>query len=221
MTYKVGLVSEEVTIRDNTFVLYPEKAVLWKTKGILLISDLHLGKVNHFRRSGIAVPHSPNDQNIERLIALLQEVKPERVLFMGDLFHSHYNQEWEVFGQVLKYFPAVSFELVMGNHDIMSDYQYLKHQLIIHREPLKVGSFIMSHEPIDEVPEACYNFAGHIHPGVHLRGKGRQGITLPCFYFSKDQSLLPAFGAFTGLYKIKPKVDDQIFVIVDNKVLKV
>ncbi|UII30003.1 ligase-associated DNA damage response endonuclease PdeM [Fulvivirga ulvae] len=212
---------EEVTIRDNTFSLYPEKAVLWKAKGVLLISDLHLGKVNHFRRSGIAVPHSPNDQNIERLITLLQQLKPERVLFMGDLFHSHYNPEWEVFGQVLKYFPAISFELVMGNHDIMSDYQYVKHQLIIHKKPLEMDTFMMSHEPLEEVPEGYYNFAGHIHPGVQLRGRGRQGVKLPCFYFGDKQALLPAFGEFTGLYKIKPKEGDRVFVIVDNNVLRV
>ncbi|MBL6445210.1 ligase-associated DNA damage response endonuclease PdeM [Fulvivirga sp. 29W222] len=213
--------SEEVTLYNNTFLLCSEKAVLWKSEGVLLISDLHLGKVNHFRRSGIAVPHNPNDQNIERLITLLQEVQPDRVLFMGDLFHSHYNTEWEVFGQVLKCFPAISFELVMGNHDIMSDYQYQKHQLVMHKKPLEMGAFIMSHEPLEGVPEGCYNFAGHIHPGVHLRGKGRQGIKLPCFYFGKNQALLPAFGEFTGLYKIKPKVGDQVFVIVDGKVIKV
>lgn len=214
-------VTEKITLQEQQLLLHPDKALIWEAKGILLISDLHLGKINHFRRSGIAVPHSPNDQNIERLIVLLQQVKPERVLFMGDLFHSHYNPEWEVFGQVLKYFPSVSFELIMGNHDIMSDYQYLKHQLLIHKEPLIIDSFILSHEPMEEIPGNHYNIAGHVHPGVLLKGKGRQGVRLPCFYFGNERALLPAFGEFTGLHIIKPKVDDQVFVIADGKILNV
>lgn len=212
--------AKNFSVHQQKLVLFPDKALLWKEKGILLISDVHLGKVNHFRRSGIAAPHSPNDENIERLITLLQNVQPERVIFTGDLFHSHYNEEWEVFGQVLRYFPATSFDLIIGNHDIMSDYQYLKHELVMHREPLQIDNFILSHEPMEGVPEGCYNLAGHIHPGVVLRGLGRQRLTLPCFYFGKNQGLLPAFGAFTGLYKIRPQADDHVFVVVENKVMK-
>lgn len=213
--------SEEIKLNNHKFKLLPEKGMLWQSKGILLISDMHLGKANHFRRSGIAVPHQANDENIERMISLLQSATPERVLFMGDLFHSHYNPEWEVFGQVLKYFPAISFELIQGNHDIMSDYQYLKHQLVVHREPLYIDNIILSHEPLEQVPFGKYNIAGHIHPGVKLKGLGRQGLRLPCFYFGPQQALLPAFGEFTGLHIVKPQPDVRIFVIAEGKVIAV
>lgn len=212
--------TEEIFVREKKLILFSEKAVLWESLRLLLISDMHLGKINHFRRSGIPVPHQPNDENIERLIKLLQNLNPERVIFMGDLFHSHYNPEWEVFGQVLRYFPAVSFELVQGNHDIMSDYQYVKHQLVVHNEPIHIDNVILSHEPLEAVPAGKYNIAGHVHPGVKLRGKGRQGLRLPCFYFGTQQALLPAFGEFTGMHMIKPQVDDQVFVIVEGKVIK-
>ena len=90
----------------------------------------------------------------------------------------------------------------------------------MHKEPLTIKSFILSHEPLDRVPEGYYNLAGHIHPGAHLRGKGRQVIKLPCFYFGADQALMPAFGEFTGLAKIKPRKGDQVFVVVEDKVLE-
>jgi uncharacterized protein len=64
-----------------------------------------------------------------------------------------------------------------------------------------------------------YNLAGHIHPGVSLRGKGRQSLTLPCFYFGRHQALLPAFGVFTGLARIKPVKEDKVFVIVEDKIM--
>lgn len=210
---------QEFILKDVKLILLPDKAIYLPDYRTLLLADLHLGKVNHFRRSGIPVPTQTNDKNIDRLIALLQEQELERVIFLGDLFHSHYNAEWEVFGQVLKSFPTIKFELVIGNHDIMSEYQYLKHEIEIIKDPLPLGPFILSHEPL-EVFEG-YNLAGHIHPAVKLRGKARQAMRLPCFFFGEQQGLLPAFGEFTGAHTLKPKKSDQIFVILDNQVLSV
>ncbi|WP_185154048.1 ligase-associated DNA damage response endonuclease PdeM [Fulvivirga sp. M361] len=211
----------EVKIKHHNFKLLEEKCLLWLDREALLIADLHLGKVNHFRKSGIPVPNKPNDENIERLIMLLQTVRPKRVLFMGDLFHSHYNTEWEIFGEVLKYFPETQFELIVGNHDILSNYQYTKNKLVLHDKPLIENGLILSHEPLDTLADDQYNIAGHIHPGVRLKGKGRQHLTLPCFYFGKQQALLPAFGQFTGIAKIKPQKGDKVIVIVDGRLMEV
>jgi len=214
-------VSVHVDIQNTAFQLLAEKAIYLNAYDILLVADLHLGKVNHFRRSGIPAPTQANEENLDRLILLLQRVKPQRVLFMGDLFHSHYNEEWEAFGQTLKYFPSISFELVMGNHDILSEYQYMKHALKLHARPIIIDNLLISHEPVQDIPQNLYNLAGHIHPGVSLRGKGRQGVKLPCFWFGEKQGLLPAFGAFTGLAKLRPKKGDKVFVVVENKVIDV
>src|SRR6478736_7510859 len=110
----------EIELEGVAIKLLPQKALLLKKSKILCIADLHFGKLSHFRKSGIAVPPKANEKNIEALIDLLNETKPERVIFLGDLFHSHYNDEWETVGQVLRHFSACSFELVLGNHDIMS-----------------------------------------------------------------------------------------------------
>ena len=155
------------------------------------------------------------------LIDLVNRVKPQRVIFLGDLFHSHYNEEWEVLGQVLRHFSMCSFELVKGNHDIMSNLQYDRHKMQVHEGHLKIGPFIFTHEPLEEPEGHFYNIAGHIHPGVQLTGNGRQSLTLPCFYFSKHQCIMPAFGSFTGLAKINPKKEDQLFVIAEGKILKI
>lgn len=210
---------QEYILKDVKLILLPDKAIYLPDDKTLLLADLHLGKVNHFRRSGIPVPTQTNDKNLDRLIALLQGHQPERVIFLGDLFHSHYNPEWEIFGQVLKSFPEIKFELVIGNHDIMSEYQYLKHQIEIIKDPLPIGPFTLSHEPLESFEG--YNLAGHVHPAVRLRGKARQGMRLPCFYFGKEQGLLPAFGEFTGTHSLKPKKEDTIFVILEDKVLAV
>lgn len=212
--------SLEVEIYDEHIELFPQKAMFWKKYGTLFLADVHLGKINHFRRSGIAVPVQANERNLEQLVELIQATHPKRVVFLGDLFHSHYNPEWEVFGELVKHFENVSFELVVGNHDIMSDQQYIRKGIVCH-DKLMIGPFLFTHHPVEEIPDSLYNFSGHLHPGVVLRGRGRQAVTLPCFCFGSRQALLPAFGEFTGLAKIRPKKDDRIFVVADNRVLLV
>jgi uncharacterized protein len=210
----------EVDIQGEQLILFPQKALFWNIERTLFVADLHLGKINHFRKSGIPVPSKANDHNIELLMEVISLAKPTRIIFLGDLFHSHYNQEWEVFGEVIKHFSNISFDLVLGNHDIMSERQYESKGIRVH-DDLTVGSFLLTHIPLETIPAQLYNIAGHIHPSVNLRGKGRQSITLPCFYFGSRQGFLPAFGNFTGLARIVPKKDDKVFVIADNKVMTV
>ena len=183
---------KEVKIFNETLELWPQKAARWKRKNVLFIADLHLGKINHFRRSGIPVPSKANDRNLELLIDLLQFTKPDRVICLGDLFHSHYNPEWEVFGELVKHFRNISFELVLGNHDIMSTIQYTRKGILLH-DTLRLDPFIFTHHPMSEIDKQCYNIAGHIHPGVNLRGKGKQSVTLPCFYFGECSGSVTRF----------------------------
>ena len=211
--------SEKVSIRGHDLELLPEKAVWWAGRKMLLLADLHLGKVNHFRRSGVPLPEQPNAENLERFIRLVQTRQPERVVFLGDLFHSHYNDEWEAFGRILNHFPGISFELVMGNHDIMSRHQYTKHRLLVHDHSLVIDGFTLTHEP--EETEDTYNLAGHIHPGVRMTGRGRQRLRFPCFFFGRNQGILPAFGAFTGVHPLRPKKGDQVFIIAESRVMRI
>ena len=144
------------------------------------------------------------------------------MIFLGDLFHSHYNEEWEVLGQIVHNFPACRFELVMGNHDIMSEQQYRRKGISV-IDRIEIGTWMLTHEPMecDKIPKSRINLAGHIHPGARLEGKGRQSIMLPCFWFSQKQVILPAFGSFTGLTPIRPGESDRVYVIFENKIVEV
>jgi uncharacterized protein len=212
---------KDFRINNEVITLLPEKALYLPNHKTVLVADLHFGKINHFRKSGIAVPAKANDKNTDSLINVINSVKPDRVIFLGDLFHSHYNQEWETVGQILKHFSSCSFELVLGNHDILSLQQYQRHSIKVFENQLIIGQWLLTHEPLSLTPENFYNLAGHIHPGVRLAGSGRQSIMLPCFYFGKQQGILPAFGSFTGLASIRPKKDESVFVLADGKIMKV
>ena len=206
-------------IAGERFHLHPFKALYWEAEHCLLIADLHLGKTAHFRKSGIPVPQGVADANWDRLISLLLDFGPQRVIFLGDLFHSNYNEACDELGVLIRQFHTISFELVIGNHDILDESYYRIHQLKLHQPPFTIGSFILTHYPMEIVPSGMYNLAGHVHPSVRLFGKARQTLRLPCFYFSEDHAILPAFGGFTGTATIKPEKSDRIFVILKEEVI--
>ena len=212
--------NQHCLIRGLELTILPERAVWIQELRTLLLSDLHLGKVNHFRRSGIPVPQKVNDSNTETLLQLLMQYGPDRTIFLGDLFHSHYNQEWEVLVQVVSAFPETTFDLVTGNHDILGPHQYQRNRINQHGQYQLTPEILLTHIPDEESTSKIYQICGHLHPAVTLRGKGRQSITLPCFWFGNSIGILPAFGAFTGMKRIEPVEGDQIFVIADKKIFK-
>tara|TARA_B110000503_G_C7166403_1_gene422053 strand:+ start:951 stop:1613 length:663 start_codon:yes stop_codon:yes gene_type:complete len=208
-----------IEIQGEKLFLLPEKAIYWEAKRILIIADLHLGKSAHFRKNGIAVPTKVEDRNWNLLHHLFQKIKPKRVHFLGDLFHSTHNKEWDVFRDLIQQYSAIQFELTIGNHDILNPELYLGLKFKLFNS-LVVDPFIFTHEPL-ETESKFYNLAGHVHPGVKLKGKGNQKHRLACFYFGKNGGLLPAFGSFTGLASIKVKRSDRVFVVTGEMVISI
>jgi uncharacterized protein len=202
-------------------ILLKEKAIWVPSLKILLIADLHFGKAAHFRKSGIPIPEPIHDADVFQLIKLQEAFQPAHTYFLGDLFHSDWNSQWEYFKLILEHFPNTEFHLIKGNHDILSPLAYQQSSLKIHNEPLSLGSLILSHEPMEIIPEGYLNICGHIHPGIRLVGKARQSVRIPCFFESRSQLILPAFGNFTGLALVKPKTEDKIWGITPEKIIPV
>ena len=216
----LNTISEKIVLCEVQLILDVNKCVFWPEKNSLWISDLHLGKTNHFQKAGIPIPDRVSDENWNRLYHVLDLYNPDKVYFMGDLFHSTLNIEWEIFGRYLSAFHDIEYHLVMGNHDILHQKQYEKFGIVIHSEYLHIAPFLFSHHPLEDIPTGWYNICGHVHPAVRLRGAGRQGLKIPCFYFGKEQGILPAFGAFTGTATIRPFKEDQVYLIVEDQLIK-
>ncbi|MDO6817802.1 ligase-associated DNA damage response endonuclease PdeM [Zobellia sp. 1_MG-2023] len=204
-------------IKKHHFIMHPSGALFWEEKSTLLISDVHLGKVSHFRKFGAAVPKYAVHKNYILMDELIKTYQPFNVCFMGDLFHSHINKEWALFENWVAKTPS-KITLITGNHDIIAPERF--EALDIDQfDELIVEGFLLTHHP--EEREGLFNFCGHIHPAIKLKGFGRQHLRLPCFFKTKNQMILPAFGAFTGTYVLEPQESDQIFVIADDEVIKV
>ncbi|WP_428330462.1 ligase-associated DNA damage response endonuclease PdeM [Mucilaginibacter sp.] len=213
----------DFTLLGQDLLLLPQKAIYWKQEKALIAADVHLGKVGHFRKAGIAIPRDMEQNDLAVLSDLIYQHQPEKIIFLGDFFHSDMNTDWDWFILWRSQFPKLEIILIRGNHDIIADRHYLKLNIQLHHE-LLVGPFLMLHHPqtdADLQQAAGYVFCGHIHPGVRLVGKGRQQITLPCFAFAAKQVVLPSFGKFTGKVAIRSNKTDRIFAVLQDKVLAI
>lgn len=229
-----GSASLDVVVGGRTvsWQLLPEKAVWCAATSTLMIADLHLGKAGHFRRNGIAIPADANLENLARLTRLMSRFRPDRLLLLGDLFHSEINEEWAVFVDWLEeerqIHPTLLPHLIVGNHDILPRTALERAGIRVSTTLRESNGILFTHAPEDadtmRQPAYVLHVCGHWHPGVTLRGGGRQSLRLPCFYLAQregfQQLVLPAFGAFTGLHTVRPGKNDRVFIVADNEIVE-
>lgn len=201
---------------NQTFWLSTERCIFWEEQKSLIVSDLHFGKTGHFRKSGIAVPQKVYKEDIQRLFSIVQHFNTERLIVVGDLFHSSENKELEYFRQWRNDFPHLHICLVKGNHDILQKEWYTDLNIIVAEKILKLGKICFIHDINDcnDDMDVDYFISGHVHPCVKLTGIAKQSISLPCFYFSAKFGILPAFSKFTGGKAIDPLPADDVFAII-------
>lgn len=206
---------------NQNLILLSKKAIFWEEERALIISDLHIGKVGHFRKAGIAIPKLMEQEELATLSDLIHDFKPSQLIFLGDLFHSDHNNDWNWLELWRELYPAIKMILIQGNHDVLHQDYYQKANFEIY-DKLKLGPFLFVHDKkdYDQIPpDNAYVLSGHIHPAIRLRGKARQSVLLSCFSFGKNAAILPAFGKFTGKCCLKENNGDTVFGVLKDKVI--
>ena len=180
----------QLNLHNQTFLLSEHKALFWLEQKMLIIADAHFSKETHFRKNGVAIPAGILQNDLRRMETMIDTFDPDQILFLGDMFHS----------------------------DILINEWYTHAKIDCIKSFLQIENIILSHDKMIMKDENTFNLYGHIHPGILLRGKAKQSLRLPCFWFSKNYGALPAFGRFTGSVSVRPNKEDQVFVIGDGKV---
>ena len=214
---------EKLILDNQTLWLSTERCIYWEENQTLIVSDLHFGKTGHFRKSGIGVPQSIYKEDLQRLLVQLQHFRPKQLIVVGDFFHSIQNKELDFFLRWRNDFSHLKIHLVRGNHDILLNEWYEKATIEVADSTLRIDNFCFVHDINDlnsNFSEKMYYFSGHVHPGIQIKGVGKQSISLPCFYFSKHFAILPAFSRFTGYAMVNKKPLDAIYAIIPANISK-
>lgn len=159
-------------------LLMPQPAAIVKTQKTrtLLISDPHIGWELELQQKGIHVP-SQTGKILDKLIAVLVEVKPDALVVLGDVKYSVMTSEFsewrdipEFFKQLQPYVGKIS--IVRGNHDANLEPLLPENVNMLPATGAVIGDVGVFHGHKWPSPEllGCKTIVmGHLHPVVVFR----------------------------------------------------
>lgn len=217
-------------VEGESLALYGERAVHWAAADALLIADLHLGKGEVFRRSGLTVPRGGTATDLARLSALLAATGASRLLILGDVLHGelHLDAGWrEDWAKFRRAHRALQIEAILGNHDreLQRDSAVGANtpgaastalSLVLRKDGAVERGFSLCHEPA-RAPADSPSVCGHLHPSATVPQLGK----LPAFWWraAQRQLVLPAFSSFTGRTRLRSNPGDQLYACAGHAVL--
>lgn len=211
-----------VQLATGFWRLLSQRAAFMEEASSLIVADAHFGKAAAFRARGVPVPQGTTGDNLARLSRLIAQLRPERLVFLGDLFHareSHAPNTIEAFSVWRRQHAALDLVLVEGNHDLHAGAPPPALEIRVEAEPWFCGEFAFCHHPRRVAGHTVV--AGHLHPCVRLYGRAGGSLRLPCFWIRDGLVVLPAFGDFTGGASITREGGDRVVGIADDRLFEV
>lgn len=170
------------------------------------MADVHLGYSWAQRRRGELGPLA-DFRTREKLLNLLEGLRPLRIVFLGDLVHapkpSAPERDW-IEKMLLELSGRVNLIAIRGNHDraFRHDFGHLNIEL---RDYWSDGLLTAVHGDrlaVATISEGGLLVSGHLHPCLGVRDASGASQKLPVFLVSKRCIVLPAFSPFARGYEI-------------------
>jgi DNA ligase-associated metallophosphoesterase len=208
--------TQMISLKGEALELLPERAMWWPKEQALILSDLHWGKSAHFRKHGIPMPGSTQQQDALRLARIVAQTGARQLIIAGDLFHSRHNSEVDDFRRWRDAHEDLKIDFIMGNHDILDASFYKGLGFVVYEQGMECKPFYIAHDEL--LHPTLYTIHGHLHPGISIPGV--KAHSLPVFAVGSHALILPAFGRFTGCKRIHPGNFEALYVVGEEKVLK-
>ena len=203
---------------DTLLEMLPSRALFIPETKELLICDIHLGKAEYFQQNGIPLTNNSDKNNFARIKKIVKKYSPEKLIILGDLFHSKFSIDKTLQKKVedLPILLKTNVELVLGNHDEGCNIKNIK---ILNN--IKTKNIVFSHEPVNLADNKTLNICGHYHPKLYLKN-GSDKLSFRCFAMDniKNTLFLPAFGDLTGGYPCK-KSFKKWAIISEKEILEI
>ncbi|MFQ6128536.1 MAG: metallophosphoesterase [Thermoplasmata archaeon] len=215
-----------------------DEAALLFDKTIVL-ADLHIGIELDFLESGFVIPKQ-TERMLERLIAMIDRCKAERVVIVGDLKHKikgvSPQERREVpsfFERLLEVVPDV--HLVPGNHDAYI-LDFLPEEVVSHSpKGFRLEDMGFSHGsswPSAEPMEGKILCMGHVHPSVLFVDRLGLRMTRRCWLRAdfkeggkryerhpQELILMPTFNDFCGGFPVNDSKSKPIGPLLRSELI--
>jgi putative SbcD/Mre11-related phosphoesterase len=197
---------------------------------VLVAADLHLGLEHELLLGGVSIP-SQTEKILARLLAFLAEIKPDRLLLLGDVKHNVPRTSWQEKREIPEFLrrlcARLPVEIVPGNHD--SNLADMAPQGARLRPSSGfvldgVGYFHGHTWPDEKVVRAKSLVAGHLHPALRLPDPVGRSPSLPVWARTRLMSaaveehygfaaegeiiIAPAFNMLCGGLPLNEPVED-------------
>ena len=183
------------TCAGETLEALPAGALHWPARRLLAVADLHLEKGSSYAVNALKLlPRYDTRQTLSLLALLIEAVKPETVVCLGDSFHDRGAIERlpEVeLAEIERLTRLAKFVWIAGNHDPAPPPQGWGEIA----EEIAEGPLTFRHEA--QFGFSSGEVTGHNHPVASLTVRGR-GFRRRCFLTNGQRLILPSFGAYTG-----------------------
>ena len=181
------------SLMGANLVALPSGALWWPERGILCVSDMHLGKSDRIaRRRGSMLPPYEVRDTLTRLEAAIADTKPQTIVCLGDSFDD-LNAQISLQDSEVQWITRLqagrSWVWIEGNHD-PGPIEFGG----THLAEFKEGPLRFCHIA---TPAGRGEISGHYHPKTSIKAKDRT-ISRPSFLVDDQRVIMPAFGTFTG-----------------------
>ena len=188
-------------------------AVWLERESILAVADLHIGYAWAHRQQGNLLPVSAPEATTQRLLALIENYAPRDLVLLGDIVHSTARLpalEDELCTLFERLAEKTAPRLITGNHDaqLLGLLGKCGIDACVQRE-LRAGPHLLLHGEGRDATVAEKQLAdaaqrrgrviiGHEHPAIRLSDGVATSAKCPCFVFSAQLLVLPAFSPWSA-----------------------
>ena len=148
-----------------------------KESKTLVLGDLHLGFEESLNKQGVLIPRFQFQEILLILKNVLNKIKPEKIIIVGDLKHefgSISEQEWRHVLELIDFLSLKSELIILkGNHDVTL-LPITKKRNIKILPFYKQKDILFAHGDVIVKEEAKLIIIGHEHPAVSFRERPTQ-----------------------------------------------
>ena len=213
----------EFVCAGETLQALPMGALYWPAERLLAVADLHLEKGSSYAvNARKLLPRHDTRQTLGALAALIDAMRPQTVVCLGDSFHDRdaiARLPEDEHAEIERLAAQARFLWIAGNHDPAPPPVGWGEIA----EEIKAGQLIFRHEAVFGCGDG--EVSGHYHPVAALTVRGR-GLRRRCFLTDGRRLILPAFGAYAGgLNALDPAIaqlfpDDYDALVVGREVVR-